>query len=503
MPQSAQVEDLYRHRALTTLAASGEAWAFSVKSPDEEQDGYRGGLWMLEGDGGLKQLTREGLSASSPQWSSDGRQLAFVRSAEKVPQVFALPLSGGEARQVGRFEDGVVSLEQWHAGRGKMLVRALKKLRRDTKEPWQVEWLPYKRDGSGPIVGERVDLYELDATSGEARALVETGGDVDEARWSPDGTAVAWIQRRDGTQRHMMDLWLRRGDAAPRQLTRDLVSISEIAWSPDGKRIAVTASETEGSSITGLYLIDAATGAHRRIGMLETALPAALAWDEAGERIYLTEAHRGVQRIVSVAAEGDVDLKVVFEDPQRQVAEMAVAGARIAFVLEGPDDGPEIWQVEACGANARQISHFNGWRKQRASLHAERRRFRVPDGEGGEEEIEGWLLKPTGRGPFPLLLDMHGGPHSFVRFEFPTQVHWPVLVAGRGGRGRCADARRLRRDPGAGTGHGRMAGRAYGRHGAGFPVARTDRSGDRQTIGSATNARAERVRGVNARFSIR
>ncbi len=53
----------------------------------------------------------------------------------------------------------------------------------------------------------------------------------------------------------------------------------------------------------------------------------------------------------------------------------------------------------------------------------------MPDGKGGEEDIDGWLITPRGEGPFPLLLDMHGGPHSTVMFEYERHVHWPELVA--------------------------------------------------------------------------
>lgn len=51
-----------------------------------------------------------------------------------------------------------------------------------------------------------------------------------------------------------------------------------------------------------------------------------------------------------------------------------------------------------------------------------------PTASGGRETIEGWLLLPEGNGPFPLLLDMHGGPQSHVSFDYETRVHWPVLL---------------------------------------------------------------------------
>jgi dipeptidyl aminopeptidase/acylaminoacyl peptidase len=58
----------------------------------------------------------------------------------------------------------------------------------------------------------------------------------------------------------------------------------------------------------------------------------------------------------------------------------------------------------------------------------ERRRFQVPDGDGGTETVDGWLLRPPGaQGPTPLLVDVHGGPATYVQFEYGPIAHWSML----------------------------------------------------------------------------
>lgn len=42
------------------------------------------------------------------------------------------------------------------------------------------------------------------------------------------------------------------------------------------------------------------------------------------------------------------------------------------------------------------------------------RQFEVTKEDASTETIDGWLMLPAGdgNGPFPLLLDVHGGPHA-------------------------------------------------------------------------------------------
>jgi Tol biopolymer transport system component len=58
----------------------------------------------------MRRLTA-GRHDSSPQWSPDGKFLAFVRTPEKEgkpqpPQIFILPLDGGEAWQLTHLPKG-------------------------------------------------------------------------------------------------------------------------------------------------------------------------------------------------------------------------------------------------------------------------------------------------------------------------------------------------------------------------------------------------------------
>jgi Tol biopolymer transport system component len=83
-----------------TLSPLGDLVVFTVTSTDWEQDSFVSQLWLAPADGSSppRQLTTDKSGASGPQWSPDGTYITFVASRGGAkPQLYALPVAGGEA----------------------------------------------------------------------------------------------------------------------------------------------------------------------------------------------------------------------------------------------------------------------------------------------------------------------------------------------------------------------------------------------------------------------
>ena len=65
-------------------------------------------------------------SISSPEWSADGKQIAFLSDREEKNQLFILQARGGEAQKVTAFEKGVSSF-LWSPCGKKIWVNAVVK----------------------------------------------------------------------------------------------------------------------------------------------------------------------------------------------------------------------------------------------------------------------------------------------------------------------------------------------------------------------------------------
>jgi len=104
-----------------------------------------------------------------------------------------------------------------------------------------------------------------------------------------------------------------------------------------------------------------------------------------------------------------------------------VAGGRIAFVAATTESPGEVFVVE--GGEERQLTEVFRRALPDVELAAPTERtFTAPDGT----EINGWVLRAGGAGRSPLLLDIHGGPHSFTGNAFSLGYFFRYVLASRG-----------------------------------------------------------------------
>ncbi|HEY1229430.1 MAG TPA: prolyl oligopeptidase family serine peptidase, partial [Ramlibacter sp.] len=302
---------------------------------------------------------------------------------------------------------------------------------RGAKTP-EVAWkLPYKSDGIGYLLAREMHLFRLDVASGKHRQLTQGNFDVLAFAPSPNGPRIALCRTRAGRFAHRTELWVCDAQGgALRQLTHDLSTVLQPAWSPDGRWIAFAAAKEEGSARNGLYVLEAQSGRLQRLGDddLEVADGESLRWCDDGRGLVFVRAHRGCHQVCRMALEGG-DLRTLLAG-DRQFGTFATDGDHLVVSIEHPSLPSEVWASDAAGHGERRLTRLNAWWDERTPVGAERRAFEVPDGRGGTERIEGWLLRSAGsKGPAPLLDDAHGGPASYALLDFDTNVFWQVLCA--------------------------------------------------------------------------
>ena len=440
--QPFRIEDLFELTTLGDLQGrSGRSpVVFTASTAMSGGDKYQTTLWQLDSaGGGARQLTTEVFAASSPMLAPDAGSVAFLSARQgNAKQVHVVALDGGEARQLTNSERQLQTIEQWSPDGKRLLLTARVPWAEDDQDdtgitegrPLVVNFLPYKLDGSGPQVGARTVLLQVDAESGDERVLVEGDFDVAQAAWSPDGRQLAFVRTRDGAERHLLDLWLADADGGnARQASRELASLSGLSWSPDGKRIAFGGSAAEGDSMSRLYLFDVERDSlEQPIG--DTQLEGTqIVWHEDGRRLALILAVRGLQEVTVVDVETGKHDRV--DSGLQQASTLCAAGDRLLFVAVRMDRPDEVHAVDWDGSSEDVLTDFNSaWFSQKEQPRVEKRAFQVPDGEGGTEEVEAWLLLPAGGdGPFPLLVDFHGGPQSHVLIDFASHVYWYELLS--------------------------------------------------------------------------
>src|SRR5213076_1533690 len=103
------LEDLYRVKGISDLALSPDerTLVYTVSTTDLSRATRSTRIWAMNVDGSNVHALTQGDSDSSPHFSPDGKQIAFVREKDGDTNIFLLPLNGGEARQLTHVSTGV------------------------------------------------------------------------------------------------------------------------------------------------------------------------------------------------------------------------------------------------------------------------------------------------------------------------------------------------------------------------------------------------------------
>lgn len=444
MPRQFESEDLCLYERISDLCGcpATDLVACTIERVDRAADTYRSAIWGYPADGGTpRQLTAGTALDNSPNWSPDGKQLAFVSDAEDgSSQVFLVSPDGGERRQLTHLQKHVVSMV-WSPDGSRLLVTVV--LATDPISlsgpatqvadggPEIVWRLPYKSDGLGYVLNQQIHLYVVDAGTGEARQLTSGAFDVRAMAWSPDGKSIAFVRTREERCAHRTDIWRMDADGGNvRQISTDVATAQFPSWSPDGRTIVFSGGAHEGDALIRLWTIDCRTGKVRCIDndTVDVADGGSVTWDDDSGGVVLIAARRGMQEVGHVSLPDGAYRTIA--GGHRQVSALTrISGRRFAFAAESPRDPNQLFACAGDGSGETQLSQLNGWWYERSVPRLELRGFDVPDGNGGTERVEGWLVAPDGRKPGPLLVDLHGGPASYAMLGYPSHPYWNALVA--------------------------------------------------------------------------
>jgi dipeptidyl aminopeptidase/acylaminoacyl peptidase len=457
-------EDLYAFRFLTDaqLSPDGERVAFVVRTVAPEHDGYRSAIWLVPFDGSSEpvRFTSGPGQDTLPRWSQDGHTLAFVsdRAASekgdgkkrKPKNVFVLSRGGGEARQLTSFDDDCGDLA-WSPD-GRRLAFTVKDAKPEGAEddgPRVYERMRYKTDEGFLSDQRRKHIWLVDAAGGEPGRLTDGDWDDGQLAWSPDGTEIAFISNRTAERERntVADIHaVSVRDGATRRVTNELGQYGNPSWSADGATIACYGVEKAlGSAAKNVHLwlhpaagggrgTDLLAGWDRTVGSVVMSdmraqvhtLPPT--WSADGGRVIFVGSDQGAANVYSVPASGgEVRAETL---GAHQVVSLSLAGdrRRFACVFSNATCPGDVAAGEL-GNGLRCLTDLNGeLLRTRHVTPPERVEFKGADGW----MVEGWLMKPRGfdaAKKWPLVLEIHGGPHSTYGNGF---FHEFQVLTGRG-----------------------------------------------------------------------
>jgi dipeptidyl aminopeptidase/acylaminoacyl peptidase len=188
----------------------------------------------------------------------------------------------------------------------------------------------------------------------------------DHPRYSPDGTKIAFVSGRSGTQ----EIWVCSSDGSnPTRLTAmggPLVIGPQ--WSPDGRRIAFFAT-TGAAGNYGVHVIPADGGQPVRLTQHGNDLEALPAWSRDGLWIYLATGRSGTLQIWKVPVQGGEPTQLT-RNGGAEAAESPDGGT--VYYTKVPEMGPGLWSMPSDGgADVRILGsvRFGYWAVVRGGIY--------------------------------------------------------------------------------------------------------------------------------------
>ncbi len=423
------------------LSPDGKTIVYSESSTDWANNAYDSELWMVREGQEPIQLTRTvKAGSSSAAFTPDGKYVSFLANRGDKTQLFLISISGGEAIQVTRDEDGISSYD-WSPD-GKRIVYSKpmtdSKTEKNTKDRYgafAVEgeeyklnhlWLlnfhydsvflagalpcyPVKKDSA--LAGQKndPDCVKLPV----ATQLTDGNFSVSGYAWSPDGKYIAFNRQSNPLilSSATSDIVLMEPDT--KKMTTVIANPTGDffnEWSPDGSAFVygsnVNDSVTNFFKNNRLFIYDIATKSSREIAKDIDENKSVAGWSQSGlyvsayektkRVLYKIDMQSGTSQVVPLGF--DLLASVAFSKQSDAIAVAARKYDGLGEIFSGKLNTT----LQQRTRYSNQITTWNTPVNEVIS-------WKSKDGA----TIEGILLKPKNFDPnkkYPLLCVIHGGP---------------------------------------------------------------------------------------------
>ena len=431
------IEDLYRVKNVSdlTLSPDGKTLAFTVTTSDLPRAKRSTKVWVMDADGQNAHALTQGSGDSTPRFSPDGKQLAFLRDSN----LYLLPLAGGEAKQLTSISTGV-SDPLWSPN-GKWIAFATdvypecgsddgcnKKIAdRWSKGKLQAHmsdallyrhWTEWKD-------GKVTHTFLANAETGDVRDMTpgkfdwppfSLGGPAQYA-FSPDSNELAVASNHDPDPQSSTnsDLWLIDINA-PKANSRDITAANKgydnsPQYSPDGRWIAYRTQKTPRyeSELFHLALYDRSSGTSRIITPGFNNWIDDFHWSADSKSIVFSGEVEGHNPLFRVDITSGAVVQVC-SDQTIDTFDVAKNGRDVFYIHRSVGEPSEIYRAElgeTFAPSRKKLSAFNRDLMNEVDIR--------PAESVTLAGIQTFIVKPHNFDPakkYPLILNVHGGPQS-------------------------------------------------------------------------------------------
>ena len=414
------------------ISPDGKSVVLVVSRPDYVNNRFNAELVLIDVASGNKRvLTQERITVSSPRWSPNGAQLAFIAKAglgkDATNQIFILSMLGGEAKQMTKAPKGVQHFA-WSPNSTDIAYAALN----EPKNKAEIEkgFTAFEIANNDIFVGSQplpAHMWLVNAITGENKRLTDgdwslplvipPGPPSSPFSWSPDGKTILFVKvasaySGDGQRRTIQMLSL--ADSSYKPLTARTKLESYPNFSPDGSNIAYW-YKTSGinESINEIWVTGAAGGEGKAVSTKLNRDLFLSAWMPDNQTLLVGGHNDNKTSMWTMTLDGKttpVDVGSISPAWSFWMdASISKTGA-FAFTGTEPNKPAELYFMASTTAKPVQLTDFN----------KEISKMTLGKTETIRWENDGWkqcgiVTYPVNyeKGKkYPLVLVIHGGPAS-------------------------------------------------------------------------------------------
>jgi dipeptidyl aminopeptidase/acylaminoacyl peptidase len=418
------IDDLIKLQTVGGVSVSpdGKYVAYLVREADFDQNSYVTQIWLADTATSRRwQVTRGKKSATSPRWSRDSHWLAFSSDREGGKnQIFAISPDGGESIQLTKSETAVGGFE-WSPV-GKTIAFAAPEKRSEDRRKHLGDFDVVHRD----YAYSHIWTFNVESAMKEPAAGVQRtkGHDfsVGPFEWSPDGRRLAFSATAtpDLIQMGTSDIYVLtlEGNAVRRVVDQPGPDRGP-HWSPDGGSIVFSSAMGNPKFFHAngrLAVVPADGGSPRSITEGFDEDPNLLGWKRDG--VYFFALQKTSTRLFRVDPATSLVTPI---SPVSAMGAMSLTadGTQVAMTIGGANQLNEVHVTPLAPWQPRKLTDLTAQVRDWTLPSSEVISWKSRDGA----VIEGVLIRPKEFDPsrkYPLLCVIHGGPTGI---DMPRMVN--------------------------------------------------------------------------------
>lgn len=444
-------KDLFHmeYAANPVVMPDGKNVVYERRSMDIMSDSLRRNLWTVALDGSSHMpLLSDSKNHYSPVFSPDGSKMAYLSSKEGKVQIYVRDVATGNTARVTDVERGPSGLS--FSPDGKQIAFAMF-TPKSAKPPFNLDFKPkdakwadsahyidntlFQRDGAGMNKPGNMQVYLVPTIGGTPRQLTTSPHDhPGSLAWTKDGkNIIVSANTREDYDFDIFNSDLHSIDVKTGEITK-LTDASgpegSPKMSPDGKKVAFTGFEDNGKSSQNseLYVMNPDGSNIKRLTPDLDRSVGDITWADNSKGVYFSYDDQGKKHVAYVSLSGKLSKKTDL------LGGMSIGRPYTSGHYDITDDGDVVY-THATGDTPADLALVNkrGKVTKLTDLNSDvfgHKSLNKPElmtvkSSFDQRELQAWIVTPPDFDPskkYPLILEIHGGPHTAYGPEFSSEV---------------------------------------------------------------------------------